>query len=103
MDAEKQGTTRKQKIVYEICGLLLILALLPPLLRSDRQADNQAQVLFLGDSIIGQYRDETSIPALVGRQMGVAVVNGDFGGTTMRCRNKEAQNTEAFNVLYHKE
>lgn len=99
LEAEKQGTSRKQKIVYGICGILLILVLLPLLLRSDRQADIQAQVLFLGDSIIGQYRDETSIPALVGRQMGVAVVNGDFGGTTMSLQNRESRDAYYWNGL----
>ena len=89
MKAEKQGNRRKQKTVYGICGILLILALLPLLLRSNRQTDIQAEVLFLGDSLIGQYRDETSIPWLVSRQTGMTVFNGDFGGTTMSQQNRE--------------
>lgn len=91
MEAEKQKTTRKQKIVYGVCGILLMFALFPLLFRSDRQADTRVQVLFLGDSIIGQYRDETSIPALVASRMGVSVFNGDFGGTTMSRQNRESR------------
>lgn len=91
MKAEEQGNTGKQKIIYGICGTLLILVLLPVLLRSDRQTDIQAEVLFLGDSIIGQYRDETSIPWLVAQQTGMSVVNGDFGGTTMSRQNREGR------------
>ncbi len=91
MRAEKQRNTGKQKIVYGLCGMLLMLALLPLLLRPGRQTDIRAEVLFLGDSIIGQYRDETSIPWLVAGQMGVAVVNGDFGGTTMSRQNREGR------------
>lgn len=91
MEAEKRGNTGKQKMVYGICGILLMLVLLPSLFRSEHQADTQAQVLFLGDSIIGQYRDETSIPALVAGQMGVSVLNGDFGGTTMSRQNRESR------------
>ena len=99
MKAEKQRNRRKQKTVYGICGILLILALLPLLLRSNRQTDIQAEVLFLGDSLIGQYRDETSIPWLVSRQTGMTVFNGDFGGTTMSQQNREGQDAFYWNGL----
>jgi len=91
LKAEKQGNMGKQKIVYGICGTLLMLALLPLLFRPHRRAGTQAEILFLGDSIIGQYRDETSIPYLVSQQMGVTVFNGDFGGTTMSQQNREGR------------
>lgn len=89
METEKRGNGRRQKIVYGICGILLMLALLPLLFRSGRQEDVPAEILFLGDSILGQCRDETSIPSLVARQLGVTAVNGDFGGTTMSLQNRE--------------
>ena len=89
MEADKQRGNRKQNRIYAICGALLMLALLPLLLCPRRQADTQAELLFLGDSIMGQYRDETSIPALVARELGVTAVNGDFGGTTMSQQNRE--------------
>ena len=83
MEEEKRKERRKQNLVYGICGLLLMLVLLPIALRRERQADLQAEVLFLGDSILGQYRDETSIPSQAARLMDVSVFNGNFGGTTM--------------------
>lgn len=69
--------------------MLVMLAMLFPLLRSGRNANVPAQVLFLGDSIVGQYRDEMSIPALVAQQLGTLAVNGAFGGTTMSQQNRE--------------
>ncbi len=89
MTAERQKGGKKEKIIYGICGVCLVLALLPVLFDSGRRAQTQAEVLFLGDSIVGQYRDETSIPALVARQLDVTVANGAFGGTTMSLQNRE--------------
>lgn len=89
MIAEKREGTRKQKIVYGICGILLMLAALPVLLRPQQKADTRSELLFLGDSIVGQYRDETSIPAQTARELGTTVTNGAFGGTTMSRQNRE--------------
>ncbi len=91
MKAEKQGNRRKQKLIYGICGILLMGIFCPWLLGARRPKDLQAQVLFMGDSIMGQCRDETSIPWLVAERMGVPVVNGDFGGTTMSLQNREGR------------
>ncbi len=91
MEAEKRKERRKQNLVYGICGLLLMLMLLPITLRRERQADLQAEVLFLGDSILGQYRDETSIPSQAARLMDVSMFNGNFGGTTMSLQNREGR------------
>ena len=89
LTAERRKGRKREKIIYGICGAFLLLALLPYLLDSGREANTQAEVLFLGDSIVGQYRDETSIPALVARQLDVTVANGAFGGTTMSQQNRE--------------
>lgn len=94
MAAEKQNTIKK--IIYGFCGILIMLALLPLLLGPKHRTDTQAEVLFLGDSIVGQYRDDTSIPALTARQLGTTAVNGAFGGTTMSLQNRE--NRDAY---YH--
>lgn len=91
MEAGKRKKGRKQNLVYGICGLLLTLVLLPLLLRRERQADIQAEVLFLGDSILGQYRDETAIPSLVAGQLRMSVFNGNFGGTTMSLQNRDGR------------
>lgn len=89
LTAERRKGRKREKIIYGICGAFLFLVLLPYLLDSGREANTQAEVLFLGDSIVGQYRDETSIPALVARQLDVTVANGAFGGTTMSLQNRE--------------
>lgn len=89
MRAERQEDRKKEKNIYGVCGVLLTLALLPSLLVSGRETDTQAKVLFLGDSIVGQYRDETSIPSLVAGLLDVTVANGAFGGTTMSLQNRE--------------
>lgn len=96
MAADKQNNSKKYKLAYGICGFLIMLALLPLLLCPKRRADTQAEVLFLGDSIVGQSRDDTSIPALTAQQLGITVVNGAFGGTTMSLQNRE--NRDAY---YH--
>ncbi|MDE7222595.1 MAG: SGNH/GDSL hydrolase family protein [Acetatifactor sp.] len=89
MAEQKQRKTGKRNIVYGFSGMLVMLAMLFPLLRPGRHAFVQAQVLFLGDSIVGQYRDETSIPALAAEQLEISVINGAFGGTTMSQQNRE--------------
>lgn len=89
MAAEKQNNIKKIKMIYGFCGILIMLALLPLLLCPKNRTDTQAEVLFLGDSIVGQSRDDTSIPALIARQMGTTVANGAFGGTTMSLQNRE--------------
>lgn len=89
MNTDRQKSGKKQKFIYGICGVFIMLALLPFLLDSERETDTQAQILFLGDSILGQYRDETSIPALVGEMLNTEVFNGAFGGTTMSLQNRD--------------
>lgn len=89
MKAESPKGKIKDKIIYGTCGALLILAMAPLLFAHRREADTQAQILFLGDSIVGQYRDETSIPALVAEMLDVEVANGAFGGTTMSLQNRD--------------
>ncbi len=89
MKAERPKGKIKDKIIYGTCGALLILAMAPLLFAHGRKADTQAQILFLGDSIVGQYRDETSIPALVAEMLDVEVANGAFGGTTMSLQNRD--------------
>lgn len=89
MNTDRQKIGKKQKFIYGICGVFIMLALLPFLLESERETDTQAQILFLGDSILGQYRDETSIPALVGEMLDAEVFNGAFGGTTMSLQNRD--------------
>lgn len=82
-------SVKGQKIIYGIGGVLIMLALAALIFSTGYGADNPAELLFLGDSIVGQYRDETSIPALVAGELETTVVNGAFGGTTMSFQNRE--------------
>lgn len=91
MAGKERKCTDKLKIIYGFCGFLVMLATLPLLFRSEHHADIQAEVLFLGDSIVGQYRDDTSIPALIAAQLETTVINGAFGGTTMSLQNREGR------------
>ncbi len=46
-------------------------------------------ILFLGDSIIGRNRTETSIPSIVGQTLGKTVYNGAFGGSSLSAGDKK--------------
>lgn len=99
MEEEKRKSAGKLKIVYGVCGMLVMLAALPLLLRPEHHADIQAEVLFLGDSIVGQYRDESSIPVLTSELLGTTVINGAFGGTTMSQQNREYRDAYYYDGL----
>lgn len=49
--------------------------------RTDRLERQQVQIVALGDSVYGLTRDDTSIPAQVGKLLGKTVFNGAFGGS----------------------
>lgn len=74
-------------------SLLLICACLWGYAKITAVPKKQVDILFLGDSLIGQYRDETSIPYLVGEELGMVVFNGAFGGTSLARLNLEDKST----------
>lgn len=90
---------KRQQILYGICGILILLALLPLLLRTGPRSDSRPELLFLGDSIVGQYRDETSIPVLTAAELGTTAVNGAFGGTTMSRQNEDCRDAYYWDYL----
>lgn len=65
----------------------------------DKLQEKEYQVLCLGDSIIGNVRDESSVTALIGVQLGKNVYNGAFGGTTLAKRNKENRRDKAIDCI----
>lgn len=74
-----------RKPVNYICGgaAVLLTALLFLLLFRGAQGvpkEQTAQIVVFGDSIFGEIRDETAIPAQVGRLLGKSVYNAAFGG-----------------------
>ena len=82
-----------RKITYVIISLLLICACLWGYVKITEVPKRQLDILFLGDSLIGQYRDETSIPYLVEEELGMSVFNGAFGGTSLAKLNLEDKST----------
>ncbi len=73
--------TGRQNCLYSaaamICFLLLLFALAP----QGAQKRNAARIVVLGDSTIGECRDETSVTALMSGYLGEPVWNGALGGT----------------------
>ncbi len=78
-----------RKITYVTISLLLICACLLGYVKLTEVPKRKVDILFLGDSLIGQYRDETSVPYLVGEYLGMETYNGAFGGTSLTRLNDE--------------
>lgn len=47
------------------------------------KADSSVAVVMMGDSIVGECRDNTSIPAVLAEMLDQKVINGGLGGTSM--------------------
>jgi len=74
----------KHTIAYfVIAALLLLIPMYAVSSAKEKEEKTQVDILFLGDSLIGQYRDETSVSYLVGQALGRTTFNGAFGGSTM--------------------
>ncbi len=81
---ENSRKQNRDKIIYGILALLLfgILFVLTND-RSEKQERTTASIVMLGDSILGECRDETSIPAILSEMLSEKVFNGGLGGTSM--------------------
>lgn len=77
------------KNAYWGVSLLLFLLCAGIFLLAEAGGKKEYEVVFFGDSIIGDVRDETGIAAQVGELLGVPVYNGAFGGTTASAFNTE--------------
>ncbi|MBQ8822337.1 MAG: SGNH/GDSL hydrolase family protein [Lachnospiraceae bacterium] len=71
-----------RKIIYGILALIFLLLCLWGYRQVNDKSEKQVDILFLGDSLVGQYRNETSIPYLLGEKLGLSVFNGALGGTS---------------------
>lgn len=81
----------KGTITYSVVAVL-VFVLLFVLTYRDRGCDNEklnVPFVIMGDSIYGECRDETSIPALLSEALGGTVYNGALGGTCMGCLDEE--------------
>lgn len=59
----------------------------------------QYPVVILGDSLMGQCRDETSVAQLLGERLGRPVFNGAFGGTCMALQEQELSDNYSMELL----
>ena len=90
---EKAWKISGRKITYIVVSMMLICICLWGYVKITGAPKKQVDILFLGDSLIGQYRDETSIPYLVEKELGMTAFNGAFGGTSYAKLNLEDKST----------
>ena len=80
----KENGIRKEKILYSIAAAVLFAVLLLLFFPGDREYQRiPYDVVFLGDSVYGLCRDETSIPAKLQEKTGLKCYNGGLGGTVL--------------------
>lgn len=91
----------KRAITYGLIATVMlgILAAATLRVRSGRTGRQQAQVVALGDSIFGMVRNDTGIPAQLGRLLGKPVFNGAFGGTCVGRLDREYRLSNARDSL----
>lgn len=75
----------RKRFGYVIISIIILTAigLVTLVLRSGGRQElaGEYNIVFLGDSLFGQVRDETSVPSFLEEQLGCSVYNGCFGGT----------------------
>jgi len=59
----------------------------------EKEGDAKYRIVCLGDSIIGNERDETSVTSVMESMLGEPVANGAFGGTCASLSNTEYRST----------
>lgn len=91
----------KRTIAYGLIAAVLlgILAAVTFRIRPGRADRQQVQVVVLGDSIMGNVRDDTSIPAQLERLLGRPLFNGAFGGTCVGRIDREYRLTNVGDSL----
>lgn len=65
----------------------------------EETARTQYPVVILGDSLMGQCRDETSVAELLSARLDRPVFNGAFGGTCMALQERELENNYSMELL----
>lgn len=78
---------------------ILFLALAAFFWILNRPQKEEYRIVCLGDSIIGNVRDNTSITAILEEKLGTAVYNGGFGGTTAAALNVEKRSAVTIDCI----
>lgn len=78
----REGEVRRI-ILYGIisAALFVVLFLVSFQIRDNSTGSRQAEIVVFGDSVMGEVRDETAVPAQLQGLLGKSVYNGAFGGT----------------------
>lgn len=84
----KKGLNRN-KIIYGIVSVLCFLVLFGVTYSGRQLGANGCDIVMFGDSVLGECRDTTSIPAQLETMTGKSVFNGALGGTCMSRNNRE--------------
>ena len=81
----KKNGSWKKKILYSVTAAVLFVLLLVRVFlgRTGNIRAFPYDVVFLGDSVYGLYRDETSIAAKLQEKTGLKCYNGGLGGTVL--------------------
>lgn len=77
---EREG---RRIILYGIisAALFAVLFLVSFQVRGGSSGGQRAEIVIFGDSVLGEVRDETAVPARLQQLLGKSVYNGAFGGT----------------------
>ena len=77
---------RKGLFLNCIVVLVVVVFLLLPF--GDKPKTAQYDIVFLGDSIIGNFAGSESVTEIVEERLGKSTFNGAFGGTTLSCSDE---------------
>lgn len=91
-------TWMKEKACWAVSAVLF-MALTGAVILYENSGKMTYPILFLGDSIVGNVRDETSITSLLEQGLGVSIYNGAFGGSTMAKREALDQAASMANCI----
>lgn len=91
---EEKTNQTKLKVLPPIVAFVVIIGLLVvTMVGGQQKSDTDYRIVCLGDSIIGNERDETSVTAVMESILGEPVANGAFGGTCASLSNTEYRPT----------
>ncbi len=74
-----------KKNAYWFVSVLLFVCITGIFLFVKQTKETEYKIVCLGDSIIGNVRDDSSIPAYIESMCRLSTYNGGFGGTTASC------------------
>lgn len=94
---------KKQKLLSNFIAFFLaltcVLLLLAWSLTYEEQEDNQYDIVCMGDSIVGNTRDETAVSSILAKRTESTVLNAGFGGTCMSNSSMSVKKTDMQDTL----